>query len=165
MSVLYGASVFGENNNGSNIRYDVLGKNSEQFNVGDPVYVTAGDLAVYSGTSAIVGVAVKDQTLTSTNVTVAKVSPGYVPAENTVFLMGTNSDLTSNATDFGKAFKLTGATGAVLVDVASGVVTGNSRQVIILKVDPRQIGGTGSGSGLREVLVKFFKTPIQNVNT
>lgn len=165
MAIQYGAKVWQEDQNGSNIRYDIIGNNSENFDVGDPVARNStGELIVYTGTIAIVGVAVKDQTLASDNETVAKVCPGYVPAEDTVFLMGTNSDLTDNATDYGKYYKLTGTTGAVLVDTTTGVQTGNSRQVMILKVDPRGVGGTGSGSGLREVLVKFFKTPMQNVS-
>jgi hypothetical protein len=32
-------------------------------------------------------------------------------------------------------------------------------QVMVLKVDPRGIGGSGANSGLREVLVKFVRTP------
>ena len=71
--------------------------------------------------------------------------------------MGTNSDLTDDATDYGTYYRLTGATGAVKVDVSTGVVTNNERQVMIVKVDPRGIGGTGASSGLRECLVKFVK--------
>ena len=167
MAVLYGARLWNEayGTGSPDYRYDVIGNNSEDFDTGDPVSVSGGDLIVYSGTSAIVGVAVKDQTLTSDNETVAKVYPAFISSDNNVFLMGTNSDLTSDATDYGKIYKLTGASGAVQVDVSSGVVQGNSRQVVVLKVDPRGIGGTGSGSGLREVLVKFFKTTLLNTNT
>lgn len=165
MAALNGARVWNENRAGSDIRYDAFGKNSEAFTIGDPVSILSGLVQLYSGTSAIAGVAVKTQTMASTNQTVAKVVPGYTPAgTDTLFLMGTNSDLTDNATDGGKFYKLTGATGAVKVDVASGVVTGNSRQVQIVEVDPRGIGGSGAGSGLREVVVRFFKTPVLNTN-
>ena len=101
--------------------------------------------------------------MASDNETVAKVTPGYIPAEGTVFLMGSNGDFTGNATDAGAYYKLAGATGAVQVDQSSGVQTTTSRIVEIVKVDPRGIGGTGAGSGLREVLVRFVKTPVLNV--
>ena len=158
MATLYGARVFQENSKDSNIRYDVIGDNSEVLAIGDPVYINStNELDIYTGTVAILGVAVKSQTLASDNETVAKVRPGFIPAADTIFLMGTNSDLTNNATDVGKFYKLTGATGAVQVDVSAGVTTGNARIVQIVRVDPREVGGTGAGSGLREVLVRFVK--------
>ena len=102
--------------------------------------------------------------MSSTNQTVAKVYPGFIPAgDDTLFFMGTNADLTGNATNGGTFYGLSGATGAVVVDVTSGVTTTTSRQVEIIKVDPRNIGGTGAGSGLRECLVKFVKTPSINI--
>lgn len=167
--VIYGAEVDQTKGNPSNIRYDVIGANSTQFSVGDPVAVSSGKLIVGSAAAeatslVIYGVAVKDQTLTSTNATVAKVYPGFVPAEDTVFLMGTNSDLTGNATDVGKFYALTGTTGAIQVDTTFGVTTAASRVVEIVKVDPFNEGGTGVGSGLRQVLIRFVKTPYTNIN-
>lgn len=162
MAVLYGAKLWQEafGTGSPEYRYDIIGNNSEDFDTGDPVSRnTTGELIVYTTTLAIVGVAVKDQTLASDNETVGKVRPAFLSSEGNVFLMGTNSDLADNATDYGKYYKLTGTSGAVQVDVSSGVQTGNSRQVMIVKVDPREIGGTGSGSGLREVLVRFVKIP------
>jgi hypothetical protein len=76
--------------------------------------------------------------------------------------MGTNSDLTDNATNYGTFYSVTGSTGAQLVDTNGGVKTTTSRQVMIVKVDPRGVGGSGSGSGLREVLVKFVRIPEFN---
>ena len=107
MAVLYGARLWNEayGTGSPDYRYDVIGNNSEDFDTGDPVSVSGGDLIVYSGTSAIVGVAVKDQTLTSDNETVLKVKPGFISSEDHVFLMGTNSDLTDDATDYGKYYK------------------------------------------------------------
>ena len=163
MAILYGAQVYQELGNPSNARYDEIGNNSEAFTTGDPVVQTTSGLAVASATSVIAGVALKTVTMASDNETVAKVSPGIVPSENTVFLMGTNSDLTSNVVDIGTYYKLTGSTGTIQVDVTSGVQTTTSRIVEIVKVDPRNIGGTGSGSGLRECLVRFVKTPVLNV--
>ena len=160
MAVLYGARLWQEayGTGSPDYRYDIIGNNSEDFDTGDPVSVNStGELIVYTGTLAIVGVAVKDVTLASDNETVGKVRPAFIPSEDHVWLMGTNSDLTDNATDYGKYYRLTGASGLVQVDVSSGVQTENERLVMIVKVDPREIGGTGSGSGVREVLVKFIK--------
>lgn len=163
MAVLYGAVVYQELGNASNARYDIIGNNSEVFTANDIVTTSGGDLVVASATSVVFGVTLKTQTMASDNETVAKVYPPVVPAENTVFLMGTNSDLTGNDTDVGTYYKITGTTGAQQVDVASGVTTTTSRIVEIVKVDPRNIGGTGAGSGLRECLVRFVKTPVLNV--
>ena len=160
MAVLYGAQVYQENKNESDIRYDILGLGSEVFHAGDIVTIESGTMEVVDATTElIVGVVVKSQTMPSTNNTVY---PGYIPAEGTVFLMGTNSDLTDNETNFGQIYGITGATGAQQVNVSGSVTSTTSRQVVIVKVDPRGIGGSGAGSGLREVLVKFFQTPFQN---
>jgi len=157
---LYGASVYQERNNESNIRYDFLGKDSEVFAVGDVVTVASGVAKVAGATDVVAGVAVKAATMGNPNDTVY---PGYKPAEDTTFLMGTNADLTDNETDGGTFYKLTGTTGAMLVDVTSGVQTTTSRIVEIVKVDPRGLGGSGAGSGLRECLVRFVKTLYNNV--
>lgn len=164
MAVIYGASVFQESGNASNLRYDVIGNNSEVFTKGDLVTTSGGDLVVASATSVIFGVVAKTQTMASDNETVAKVCPAFVdPSPDTIFLMGSNGDFSGNDTDVGTYYKITGATGAQQVDQASGVQTTTSRVVEIVKVDPRGIGGTGAGSGLREVLVRFVKTPFLNV--
>lgn len=163
MATLYGATVYQELGNPSNARYDIIGNNSEVFTSGDIVTTSGGDLVVASATSTIFGVTTKTQTMASDNETVAKICPPVIPAENTVFLMGSNGDFSGNDTDVGTYYKLTGTTGAQQVDQASGVTTTTSRIVEIVKVDPRNIGGTGAGSGLREVLVRFVKTPVLNV--
>jgi hypothetical protein len=164
MAVLYGAQVYQEGGNPSNARYDVIGNNSEVFHVGDIVSTSGGDLIVAGVTDVVFGVALKTQTMASDNETVAKICPGFTEGQpDTIFLMGSNGDFAGNATDVGTYYKLTGATGAQQVDQASGVQTTTSRIVEIVKVDPRGLGGTGSGSGLREVLVRFVKTPFTNV--
>ena len=164
MAILYGAQVYQETGNPSNLRYDVIGNNSEVFTANDVVSTSGGDLIVAGATDVVYGAVAKTQTMTSDNETVAKVCPGFVDAlPSTIFLMGSNGDFTGNATDVGTYYKLTGTTGAQQVDQASGVQTTTSRIVEIVKVDPRNIGGTGSGSGLREVLVRFVKTPFLNV--
>lgn len=161
-AILYGARLWNTGGNSANYRGDVLGKNSEVFASGDLVQLTSGLLNV--GTVTCVGVVAKTATMTSTNQTVAKVSPLIIPVtEDTIFLMGTNSDLTGNATDAGTYYPVTGATGAQQVNVSAGVVTGAARTVEIVKVDPENIGGTGSGSGLRRCLVRIVKTPYTNV--
>ncbi len=163
MAVLTGAVLFKSPVQDVNYENDAFGKNSEVFASGDLVQLSSGLLNV--GTVTIVGVVAKTATMTSNNATVAKVQPLYQPiGQNDIFLMGTNSDLTGNGTDAGTYYSVTGATGAQKVDVTKGAVTGALRTVEIVEVDPRNIGGTGSGSGLREVLVRILKTPYQNVN-
>lgn len=160
---LNGAKLYSNRVLETDYQYDAIGKNSEAIASGDPLTVASGLVKVVSAaTDAIIGVAAKTQTLASDNQTVAKIAPAYIPAEDSIFFMYTNADLTGNATNGGTFYGLTGGTGAVLVDVTSGVTTTTSRQVEIVKVDPRNIGGTGAGSGLREVLVKFFRTPTRN---
>jgi hypothetical protein len=159
--VLYGATPYNPNDAELDLNYDAVGKNSEAFTNGDPVYYISGQLAVAGTTQAIAGVVAQTVTMSSTNAVAAGtgVAPGYFPvSEDTVFLMGTNADLTGNATDVGTFYKLTAnTTGTVQVDVANGVQTTTSRVVMIKKVDPQGLGGTGAGSGLRQCLVVFVK--------
>lgn len=165
MSTIYGATVYNENRNESDLSYNAIGKNSEVIALNDPLTIASGVLSVAGTTNTVVGVAAQSATMTSNNQTVAKVTPGYVPAyDSTIFLMGTNADLTGNATDGGTYYKLAGTTGVVQVDVTSGVQTGANRVVEIVEVDPLSIGGTGAGSGLRNVTVRFVKTPYENVS-
>ncbi len=162
MATIFGATVFQEGGNSSNTRYDTLGKDSEVFAPGDVVGISSGVLLVATGTSVLVGVATKTATMGGTNDTVY---PPYIPIkDDTIFLMGTNADLTDNETNGGTYYHLSGATGAVTVDVTAGVATTTGRQVEIVKVDPLGIGGSGSGSGLRNVLVRLINTPYSNVN-
>ena len=164
MAILYGAVPVQELENTQNLRYDALGKNSSAFTAGDPLTIASGLIDLGSSTSTIVGVAAKTQTMASNNQTVGLVYPAFYPVtEQTIFLMGTNADLTGNATDGGTYYKLAGTTGIVQVDVTSGVQTGANRVVEIVKVDPYGVGGTGSGSGVRQCYVRFVKTPYLNV--
>ena len=155
---IYGANMFGTPVNGVN--YDggrVIGANSTTFTQGDPVSINgSGFLVVESSNSAIYGVVVATSTTTSSNQTVAKVTPYVQPVDlDYEWLMGTNSDLTQAS--IGVYYQLTGTTGAVLVDVATGAVTGTLRQVVCTGVDPNTLGGTGTGSGARQGLFKFVK--------
>jgi hypothetical protein len=163
MAILYGASLFRSDDAEQRFAYDAIGKNSEVFAIGDPVTIASGVLKVCGATDAPAGISVKAQTMASTNQTVAKVAPGYIPIElNDLYIMGSNGDFAGNATDPGTFYKLTGTTGAVLVDQASGVQTTTSRVVEIVQVDPFNIGGSGSGSGVRQVVVRFVRTTTLN---
>lgn len=163
---IYGGTVTQEGRNESDLRYDTFGKNSEVIAANDPLTISSGLLQVGGTTDTIVGFAAGAATMASNNATVAKVTPGYVPVSDaTIFLMGTNSDLTGNGTNGGTYYKLTAATtGTVQVDVTSGVQTGANRVVEIVKVDPFNLGGTGAGSGLRTCFVRIVKTPYTNVS-
>lgn len=163
----YGARLFESPKNEVNAEYPALGANSEAFTQYDIVSVSgavgSNTLGVAAATSVVVGVAFKTVTMTSTNTTVAKVFPGVlVVDEFNKFFMSTNSDLTNTLTDYGKFYKLAGATGAQLVDVTGGVQTTTNRVVQIIEVDPYNVGGTGAGSGLRQVVVRFVKTAVAN---
>ncbi len=161
MATINGATIYQTEANPVNFRYDTLGKDSEVFAVGDLVTISSGVMSVALATSVIFGVAMKAQTMGATNDTVY---PPYIPVqENMTFLMGANGDFTDNETDGGTYYKLTGTTGAMQVDQASGVQTTTSKIVEIVKVDPNSVGGTGSGNGSRQVLVRFVKTPTLNV--
>jgi hypothetical protein len=161
-----GASLYQTLGNASNIRYDIIGKTSEVIAAGDPLTIASGVIKVVSATTdSIVGIAAGASTAAQNDATryVA-----YIPVDDTeVFLMGCVADLTDNKTNAGTYYglcsastgSLSAATGAVQVDVTAGVTTTTSRQVEIIKVDPRGIGGSGANSGLREVLVKFVRTP------
>lgn len=166
MGTIFGATLQQSPQAEADLRYDVIGKNSEVFTSGDLVTVSSGVLQVASATSQIVGVVVKTQTMSSNNATVAKVQPGYIPTNPAnVYLMGSNGDFTGTATDAGTYYKITGTTGAQQVDQASGVQTTTSRVVEILEVDPFNEGGTGAGSGLRKVTVRIVKSDNFNVPT
>jgi hypothetical protein len=163
-SVLYGASLFRSDDNSQHAEYDIIGKNSVVFTAGDPVYNSSGVLDVAGTTTGVLGIAMKTQTMASNNQTVAKVTPGYIPIRSQdLYLMGTTSDMTGNATDGGTYYKLTAATTATVQVDSSGATTGASRVVEIVEVDPFNIGGTGASSGLRQVVVRFIKTPYTNV--
>lgn len=163
MAVIYGAQPWDNNDAEVDFNYDVIGKNSEAFTQYDPVTYASGVLVVAGTTNSILGVVAQTVTMTATNASTAgaKFQPAYTPVnEDNIFLMGTNADLTGNFTDPGTYYKLTAnTTGTVQVDVTNGTQTTTSRVVMIKEVDPRGIGGTGSGSGLRECTVIFVKKP------
>lgn len=152
--------------NESNIEYDILGTNSAAFTLGDPITVASNKALVAGNSDTIIGFAVKTVTMDSNNIGHANVSPGYHPIQtNDLYLMGTNTDLTSTAANFGSYCNLTAnTTGTVQVDASNTARTTVDRVVSIIVVDPFNEGGSGSGSGLRTVLVRVVKTPYTNVS-
>ena len=165
---LYGAIPGQSVDKELNLSYDVIGKNSEQFTYGDIVTIDASHGAKVAGaTDSVYGIyAGNGATMTSSNETVALVKPALIPIDtDTEFLMGTNSDM-SALTSPSAYFKLVaGGTGAQQVDTNSGAQTTTNRVVMCTKVDPNQVGGTGSGSGLRQGLFKFVKVFNVKSNT
>lgn len=161
-ATLYGAQLAQAPGNAVNARYDMIGVSSDVVKAGDIMSMQSGNIGVVSAaTQAVAGVAITPATAAQNDGSTKYI--GFIPAdENYVWLMGTNSDLTDNATDYGTFYGITGGTGAQQVNVSGGVTTTTSRQVMIVKVDPFNVGGTGSGSGLRQCLVKFVRVPEFN---
>ncbi len=166
---IYGATQLETEGNPSNLNYDVVGKNSEIFFANEIVTLAAGLVTLATGTATVLGVLAGAATMASDNQTVAKVKPGYVPADEGLFLMGADADLTVGASE-GLYFSITGSTATQQISVATpGGTTGvtassaTGRVLEIVEVDPFNDGGTGSGSGLRIAKVRFVKTPYTNV--
>lgn len=154
---IYGAELWKSPTKEVNYAYEGLGTNSEVFTQGDTITVSSGLTTAAGATGTVYGVIAKTATMAADNQTVAKVYPAYIPIDQDMeFLMGTNADLTAT-TSVGVIYKLTGTTGAVLVDVTSGAQTTTSRVVRCVKVDPLGLGGSGAGSGLRMGIFKFLK--------
>ncbi len=163
---LYGAAVITSPTNTTNYDSNLIGKNSEVFAVGDILTLGTDGLYVAGATDSIIGVSATKATMSATNETVALVKPSYVPIDQeTEFLMGTNSDM-SALTSVGAYYSLVaGGTGAQQVDTNAGARTTTNRVVICTAVDPQGIGGTGSGSGLRQGNFKFVKVFNVKSNT
>ncbi len=159
MPTIYGAVVFTSPTKETNTDGGrVIGKNSEVFTAADIVTIDNTDgLKVAGATDPVYGTILKTQTMGASNETVTLVKPYVFPIDQSYeFLMGSNVDM-SPLTSVGQYYKLTGTTGIQQVDVSGGAMTGTARVVVCTKVDPQAIGGTGSGSGLRQGLFKFVK--------
>ncbi len=152
--------------NESNLEFDIVGKNSAAFTVGDPITVVSGLALVAGNSDTVIGFCAKTVTMAANNVGTVNVQPPYHPIQtNDLYLMGTNTDLTSTQVNYGNYCALTGnTTGIVQVDGSNVAQTTINRVVSIIVVDPFNEGGTGSGSGLRTVLVRVVKTPFTNVS-
>lgn len=115
---------------------NVLGKNSEEFNMGDLVTIdTSGLLVVLPGTTEkIEGIAKKKDTMSASNQTVALVKPPYNPVlADYEFEM--DFDAAATQTVVGAYFTITGGTGAQQVSLASASDT--EGQVYCVGLDPR----------------------------
>lgn len=159
---LYGAVVFHSPTKETNTDGGlVIGKNSVAFTANDLVAIdNTNGLEIATASTDIYGVVMTTQTMGASNQTVQLVKPMcFVPDQSYQWLMGTNADL-SPLTSVGQYYAITGTTGIMQVDVNGGAVTGASRQVVCLGVDPNAVGGTGTGSGVRQGLFQFVK--IQN---
>ncbi len=159
--ILYGAQVATSPNNPTNTDGGrVIGDNSEVFTANDivTIEVGSGTLVVAGASSDIYGVVLKTQTMGASNETVQPIIKPicFVADQSYEWIMGTNVDLDPLAS-LGQYYAITGTTGIQQVDVSGGAMTGTARQVICTAVDPNQLGGTGSGSGLRQGLFKFVK--------
>lgn len=160
---IYGARLWNVDSEGvANTAAYFIGSNSCTYTKGDVVAHQGGQLVVKGATSspAIVGVVLKTATMASTNQTVAKVYPKYydLSQKDTVWLMGTNSDLTATAS-VGVFMNINsdGTTAVQQVDASSAVLVAGNKELVCLAVDPQAEGGTGSGSGLRQGLFKFVR--------
>jgi len=156
---LYGAQLTTSPNNPTNTDGGrVIGQNSAVFTANDLVTVTTTGLEVATASTDIYGVVLKSQTMASNNETTgpqSQVKPiCFVADQSYEWLMGTNADLDPLAS-VGQYYKIIGTTGIQQVDVSGGAMTGTARQVICTAVDPQQLGGSGTGSGLRQGLFKF----------
>lgn len=166
-ATLYGAQLMTSPTNGVDYDHSAIGKNSEAITFNDILTLDASHgLKVAGSTDSVIGIAIATATMASTNETVAKAKPSFIPiAQDYEFLMGTNADL-SALTSVGAYYQLVaGGTGAQQVDVNNGVTTTTSRVVMCTTVDPNNLGGTGSGSGLRQGLFKFVKVFNVKSNT
>ena len=129
----------------------VIAKNSEQFSIGDAVYIdTSGFLAKATTSSKILGYALEDYTAASDNQTVAAYKPQYVYADDVEILIDADSALTQ--TKIGEYADLvtvtsgvqvlngtTGATGQFFV-LGSDTDTPNTSKYIVVVAESQKAG-------------------------
>jgi len=140
-----------------------IGSNSTVYSKGDVVAQEGGQLVLKGATSSpgIVGVVLRTQTMSDTNITVAKVYPRYIDVtqKELSFLMGCNTDMTA-ISSVGLTFAIHSDGTTAIQQVDTSVVLGSGltdAEVICLEVDPQAEGGSGSGSGLRQGVFRFVK--------
>jgi hypothetical protein len=113
------------------VGYPVIGNNSEQFSVGDAVYIdTDGFLAKATTSSKVLGYAIEDATMAADNETVAKKCPLYVYAEGMEIEI--DSDQACTQTDIGAYADLGTVTSGVQV---LNLAAGNTGQFFVLGFD------------------------------
>ena len=130
------------------VGHPIIGNDSEQFSVGDAVYIDSdGLLAVASTSGKILGYCIEDVTMASDNSTVAKVRPQYVYAEGVEVEI--DSDQACTQTDIGAYADLgTATTGAQVLNLAAGangqfMVLGfdadDTDKVIVVVAEPQKL--------------------------
>ena len=122
------------------VGYPVIGGNSVQFSMADAVYIdTNGFLAIATTSSRIIGYCVEDITMSSTNQTVAKVCPKYIPALGVLMVYPGAAACTQ--TMIGEYVDLSTVTTGAQV-VGAGSTSASSGQFLILGFDPNGDGTT-----------------------
>lgn len=129
--------------------YPVIGKNSEQFSVGDAVYIDSdGFLAKITTSSKVLGYVIEDVTMASDNQTVAKKCPLYVYAEGVEIEV--DSDQACTQTDIGAYADMgTVTSGAMVLNLAAGATgqfcvlgfdANDTDKVIVTVAEPQKFG-------------------------
>lgn len=110
--------------------FPIIGENSQQFSVADPVTAQAdGFLDIAAAAEKILGWSVDSRTMAATNQTVAKAKPLYLPAEGILAQITGDIAVTQTVMDSYSDFS-TATTGAYVVDVTNA--TSSTAQVHIL---------------------------------
>ena len=156
---VYGFELYRPQQQAHDYFYPGYGANSEVFAKGDPVAAGATGLVVAGTTATVIGIAVRDQTMSSTNQTAAKVRPALIPTNPEYeFLASGNADMNS-LTQIGITYQLVGTTGAIMVDVTTGTraAVTNAAVIICTDIDPDREGGAGDEGGARLGVFRFVK--------
>lgn len=116
------------------VEYPIIGANSVQFSVADPVYIdSSGYIALATAGSLIFGYSIDDVTMDSDNVTVAKVCPKIAPALGHIMSYPNNGAHDFAQTDIGAYADFnTATTGAFDLNNT----TASAAQMLILGFDP-----------------------------
>lgn len=121
----------------SDMGYPVIAANSTTFSKADPLTINAsGFLIVATAGTKIIGFSLEDVTTTSTNQTVAMYCPQYVKAQGVV--MAFTADQAAVQGDVGGYADLSGTTGAIQINLA----TGATGQFLVLGIGPLDNGTT-----------------------
>lgn len=172
MAALYGFSLYKAPTGEANIESFVVGANSENFTVGDPVIMSGGfaaklNVPTNAGTAVstlpLLGIAAKTVTFNSTNQTGSKATLGIIPIDqNYTFLCNADGEL-SLSTHPGLFFSISmnnttsGQFAGVLATSASSLY-GITLPALCVGVDPFGEGTTGVGGGSRKGLFRFVRS-------
>jgi hypothetical protein len=113
--------------------------NTTVVEIGNPVFLSSGRLALATSSSAVLGIAKENKTGTGSNrLYIEEIYP------ETEYEMTTNADITAD--DEGVYFRMAVSTNTFTVDKTSGAQTTTARQLIITRF-----------ISARKALVKFVK--------